>query len=325
VCDVTEGLREVPRREGVGAIALMDDGDCGAYAGVVEVDVEARDLVGKEQSLVDDGSRGEAREAERAGSGATAGLPASTGLSSNEIQVPLESVLGGAFAGSDEDLANSWEGLERKAASDGQLDGHGSPTQDPMAEAGNRPIDGVHLGDKLIGIRREEAHTDGVGTGCREGEAEPGGDGTEVVVGDLQEDAGAIPGGGIRASRSAVGKVEQSAKGELHDIMGALAGDIDDAGEAAGIVLERWIIEALPAGRSEMEAHRCSWMTTRYHAPDMDSAPPVGVGARPTRMERAVEAVELDSGAVSQRLSPPARKAIPAPTAMVEAVASLRA
>ena len=51
-----EGLREVPGREGVGRVALVEDGERGLEARVAQVGEKAADLRRVEQALVDDGA-----------------------------------------------------------------------------------------------------------------------------------------------------------------------------------------------------------------------------------------------------------------------------
>ena len=64
VAEEAERLRELPRRERVGAEALVHHRERAHHRLVVEVAVEAGELLGEEQALVDDRARREARDVE---------------------------------------------------------------------------------------------------------------------------------------------------------------------------------------------------------------------------------------------------------------------
>ena len=59
VGDVAEGLGDAPVGEGVGGVALVEEGEGGDGVGVGEVGVEAAELGGDHEALVDDGAVGE--------------------------------------------------------------------------------------------------------------------------------------------------------------------------------------------------------------------------------------------------------------------------
>ena len=69
-----EGVRQGPGGEGVGGVALVDDGEGGREVGVGEVGVEAVDLGGQEEAFVHDGARGAG--ADVGGGGGALDLPA---------------------------------------------------------------------------------------------------------------------------------------------------------------------------------------------------------------------------------------------------------
>src|SRR3990167_280803 len=57
-----EGLREPPFREGIGRIALMENGDRGGETIVAQIMVKPVDLLGEEHALVNDRPRGQRRD-----------------------------------------------------------------------------------------------------------------------------------------------------------------------------------------------------------------------------------------------------------------------
>ncbi len=66
VRDVAERLGQVPRREGVGGEALVDQGEGRLERRIPEVQVELADLVGEQQPLVDERPRREGGDVELA-------------------------------------------------------------------------------------------------------------------------------------------------------------------------------------------------------------------------------------------------------------------
>ena len=54
VGDHPEGVGEGPSREGVGAVALMENGQSGFVSGILEVEVEAFELGAREHAFVDE-------------------------------------------------------------------------------------------------------------------------------------------------------------------------------------------------------------------------------------------------------------------------------
>ena len=71
------------------------------------------------------------------------------------------------------------------------------------------------------------------------------------AVGHLHEQAGAVAGLRIAAARAAVLEVHEHVDALRHDVVRLLAADVRDEADAAGVVLEGGIVEALllePAG-----------------------------------------------------------------------------
>ena len=63
----------------------------------------------------------------------------------------------------------------------------------------------------------------------------------------MDEDAGAVAGEGVGAEGAAVLEVFEDFEGLLNDGVGALAAEIGDESDAAGVVLEGGVVEALRA------------------------------------------------------------------------------
>jgi len=91
VREIAERLGEFPGGEGVGAVALVHDGEGALEQRIAEILIERRDLGGHHQTLVDDGPRREAWDVEAFFPVQHAGDGLLT-LSAGHVQSALESV-----------------------------------------------------------------------------------------------------------------------------------------------------------------------------------------------------------------------------------------
>ena len=67
----------------------------------------------------------------------------------------------------------------------------------------------------------------------------------EKLVRNLHQDAGAVAGQRIASAGAAMGQVVEHLEALLHDVVRALALDVDDEADAARVVLVRGIVETL--------------------------------------------------------------------------------
>ena len=88
----------------------------------------------------------------------------------------------------------------------------------------------------------QEGDAGGVGALGRQREADHL---AEEPVGDLDQDAGAVAGVDLAARRAPVLEVAQRADALAHDVVAAQALHVDDEVDAAGVVFERGVVEAL--------------------------------------------------------------------------------
>src|SRR5690606_12940401 len=117
-----------------------------------------------------------------------------------------------------------------------------APAEDGQAFFGG---DGLDAGDGCgaVGLAGgQERDAGGVGAGF--GQVEAGGGAVELV-GDLGEDPGAVAVVGVGAGGAAVVEVAQDGEGLVHGVVGASAGEVRDEADAAGVVLEGTVVEAL--------------------------------------------------------------------------------
>jgi len=85
-------MGEVPRRQGVRAVPLVDDGEGACEEVHLEVRVEEGQLGSREEPLVDEGPGGEARDVELAVVGIAAPIDRLLGQPPDDVELPLEGV-----------------------------------------------------------------------------------------------------------------------------------------------------------------------------------------------------------------------------------------
>jgi hypothetical protein len=101
----------------------------------------------------------------------------------------------------------------------------------------------------LVRLDGQEGHTDTVLAFRGESEAEGGALAGEELVGDLDEDAGAIAGFGVAAAGSAMGKIDEDLDAFSDDVVGFVAFNAGDEADAASIVLVAGVVKALGGGK----------------------------------------------------------------------------
>ena len=233
VRDEAERMGQRPGREGVGGKARVDERDGGFHVGVAQIGVEVGELRGGEHALVDDGARRERGKVD----GVLAVLRAELAFAAlaEEEHDAVELDAGRAVC-SHKNLLEVGHGLAGHLAEAGGIDGDLAPTEDGRAFFAGDGLDltfGVEHGHAAAW---QEGDAGGVRAGLGEVEAVLGGDGTAEAVRDLEEDAGAVAGVGLRAGGAAVLEVDERLDALVHDVAGGAAVHVRDEGDAAGIV-----------------------------------------------------------------------------------------
>jgi len=116
-------------------------------------------------------------------------------------------------------------------------------------------IEGGFAGGAAVGIEGEKDLADGVGAGLGEFEAALMRLAFEERVRDLHQDAGAVAGARIASAGAAMGEVVEDLQRFEDDIVRALAGDVDDEADAAGIVFVRRIVQSFSPGNAVAIVH----------------------------------------------------------------------
>ena len=93
-------------------------------------------------------------------------------------------------------------------------------------------------------LLRQEDHADAVLAGWRQRDAERRHLGAVELVGDLDQDAGAVAHQRVGADRAAVVEVLEDLQPLLDDPVRFLPGDVGHEADAAGVVLARRIVES---------------------------------------------------------------------------------
>src|SRR5207302_10182001 len=169
----------------------------------------------------------------------------------DHIQLALECVLvGNVVAAADEDLPDDRLARLRRASQGGIVGGNVTPAEKLLALVADglveQPVD--RLAPVLA--RRQEHHPHPVAAGVRQRQSELRAFGGEEGVRRLQEDAGTVAGFLLGSRRAPVLQVAEDPERLDDDVVRRAALDVDDESEAAGIVFERRVVEALSGRRS---------------------------------------------------------------------------
>ena len=275
VGDVAVGVRQRPRREGVGAEPRVDEGERRLEVRVRQVGEHRLDLVGDEHPLVHDGVRRQARDIEEVALGRIELVHGQADALPDDVEPAFEA--GACPAGTGVRRL----GRRRRGAADEHLPHH------RLAAAGGRPERGavrrhvapaqqalpLFIDDSreevldaapLARVPRQEHHADAVLAGA--GQVDTGGGRRlrQEAVRHLQEHAGAVAGVDLAAARAPVQQVQADLERLPHELVRPFALDVDHEPYAARVVLEPGVVEALlrrpPAGGT---GPRCASVPSR--------------------------------------------------------------
>ena len=222
----------------------MDDDQRAGHAGVGQILVVLRHLVGEQQSLVDDRVAGQARDVEIL-------PPFDGGLAdslfdalADDVELALELRLVQDVAG-DEDLADGRFRAARLRADRVALDRHVPPAEEPGALLRDHLLDEQLALLARGGGGRQEDHADAVLAGIRQFHVSIGRGAPEELVRDLEQNAGPVAGTGIAALRTTVVQIIENLQSLLNDAVGLVAFDVDHEPDPAAVFLEPRIVEPL--------------------------------------------------------------------------------
>src|SRR5262249_48383152 len=132
---------------------------------------------------------------------------------------------------------------------------------DPLADHRPPPLphDGLHhrlCRRAARGVERQENLADPVLAGRRQRKAEPACLADEKFVRNLHQHPGAVARSRVASAGSAMGQVVEHLEPLLQDVVRAYALGVDQEADPAGVVLVRWIVEALARGDAARLMHR---------------------------------------------------------------------
>ncbi len=241
VGDHAEGLGQAPFGEGVGRIALVEDGDGGREALVAQVGVELVDVLGQEHALVDQRPGRQGADVERADAGRGDALLDALAAQEQRTLQRLAVHAGGRGKHDLLDLGTGGVGL---LADDRGVDRHLAPAVDVEAEAQHLALDdgaAQLLGAEVDARQEDLAHGDGARAQLVAGAADLVG---EEVLGHGHEDAGAVAGLAVGVHGPAVPERLQRLDRQLHHLAARLAVDGADEADAAGVALRSGVVGA---------------------------------------------------------------------------------
>ena len=248
VGDVAVRVRELPARERVGREARVDERERGLGPRVLQVGVVAEQLRGGEHALVDDRAARERRHHEvRAGG--------ELGHAADHVELALERVLvvqALRRGRGDHELLDVGREVVGGDADVVLVDRHVAPADDALALG----LDGarqqrLELGAPLV-VLGQEADGHAVAARGREVVAD---ETTQQLIGELEQDPGAVAGVGVGARGPAVLEVLQRDDRALHRLVARLAAEARDHGDATGVVLIAGVVQADRLSRSRGEVH----------------------------------------------------------------------
>lgn len=199
--------------------------------------VEIRDLAGQQQALINDGAGRQRRNIEEALVGDRRSLDLVFGALADNVELPLQFVLGNAKGAPNENLL--YIRLRRAAHPADRVHVHRrvAPAQnlqiffprDPFQDAlGLQPLPRLH---------GQKHHAHAVFAWRRQRKPEPAALARKELVRDLNQNARAVARLRIAAAGPAVAKIDQNLQTLQNDVVRLLALNVDDKADATGVVL----------------------------------------------------------------------------------------
>ena len=248
VGDEAVGVGALPARKSVGAETLVCDGERAREGLVPEVGIEALDLPGQQQPLVDDGPGREGAGIERAAGGGPRLLHVPFNHPPQHIEPSLQTSSLQSRRG-DKDLDDLGQRPVCNLPAGGCIDRHVPPAEHPKAFRSHRLFDQAELGPPCFLVAGKEELPHSIGARAREREFQTRVRGKECVR-NLDQNTAAVAGLRIEARRAAVRHTVEQTDGEAHDLARLPSPALGDEPDPAGISLELRPVEARLRRRS---------------------------------------------------------------------------
>ena len=251
---VAVGMGAVPTGEGVGRETGVHQHDGRLHRGMVQLRVEAAELVGGQHSLVDHGAVRHAGDVELLARPQSAVDPVLQHLA-DDVEPALERlVVVHAAAAADVELADVRLHRARGAAQGSRIGGQVAPAEQHLPMLRNHLGGEVHHLAAQPRVRRQEAHAYAVGTRLRQLQTALPGQDSQRGVGNLQQRAGTVPRIRLGAAGAAMVQVREHVEGLVEQLAGLAAVHVDDEPDPARLVLIRGMVQPLLRGNGR-ESH----------------------------------------------------------------------
>ncbi|EXI75851.1 MAG: hypothetical protein AW07_00779 [Candidatus Accumulibacter sp. SK-11] len=248
VCNHPEGMRQLPRREGIGREALVDQRHRRNATRVPEVGIVLANLISQQQALVDDRPRRHRRLVELLAMLESERADRVCRPAADDVQLALQGIGDHHIRPTaDEDLAD--HRLARthcRRHRHRSIDRHIAPAEHHLMLRANGALDFLLACQARRRLLRQEHHTHAIVAGRWQLDALARHLGTKEIIGKLDQDPGAVTHQGIGADRAAVIEVLQDQQPLLDDRVTLLAPDLRDETDATCVVLVGRVVEALP-------------------------------------------------------------------------------
>ena len=248
-------MRQPPGREGVGRKPLMHQRQRRFRQRVLQVQIEAAHLRRQQQALIDQGAGGagrhvQFRQARQPALHAQIAHIVQHLLSDGQDLALKRVLIGHIRATGDDRLPDVRHRLDHLFAQSGQIGRHSPPAEEALPLQRGNPLHQLHRIVARRLVARQEAHRHRVMAGLRQAEAQPLGPMAQQFVGDLNQAASAVTHQRVRADRAAMIQVHQDLQPAPDQFVRFSALDIRHEANAAGVVLQGRIIEALRLRRA---------------------------------------------------------------------------
>ncbi len=254
VTEEAERVRKIPRGKGIGAVPLVDQRETGRHRRVRKVAKEPRDLVGQQQALVHEDARRHRGNVEAPPLREARLADPSLEDLARHVELALEGRSRGHIrAATDERLAHDGQGAASEIAKDVRIRRHVAPAEKDQPLREHNAFGCVLDRLPLPRIRRQEDHADPVVPGFRQPAAPDAEAPAQHGVRHLDQDSRAVAGARVRSRGATMRQVDENLEAVLDDPAGRAIPDVRHEADAAGIVLERRVVESLrrrdPGGR----------------------------------------------------------------------------
>ncbi len=258
--DVAVRMRQRPGRERIGREALVHQRERALEIRVVQIGIVGAELVGQEHALVDHRAAGDRHRVIAAGAALAAPIEHGRDCLAQDVEPALEFVVGrNIFAARDEKLNVPGLGRRDRDAERRVIGRNVARAEDTHAFA--RDLLGVDVEDFFAPrvFMGQEKLRHSVLARLRQFEAEFLRLPDEELVRDLHQNAGAVAHARVGADRAAMLQIAEDAQAVFDDQVRLAALDVGNESDAAGILVERRIVQALRQRRAGIGGGAGKW------------------------------------------------------------------